>query len=166
MEGTMSEKMTRRDFVKISGLAAGLGAIGSVGCAQTSQAVAGGSKAAMVGMGVKAPLPAAKGPRLVVVGAGTSGLTIAKYAKKNYPKFDVVMVDKRDMYSSCFNSSLWYAGIVDLEFHSQFPGCGGKQRLHLLQFHCNRTGPRFPHADHQRRRDQLRLSGDGARYLV
>jgi NADPH-dependent 2,4-dienoyl-CoA reductase/sulfur reductase-like enzyme len=117
MEGKMSEKMTRRDFVKISGLAAGLGAIGSVGCAQTSQAVAAGdSKAAMVGRGVKAPLPAAKGPRLVVVGAGTSGLTIAKYAKKNYPKFDVVMVDKRDMYSSCFNSSLWYAGIVDLEF--------------------------------------------------
>ena len=52
----------------------------------------------------------------MVVGAGTSGLTIAKYAKKNYPKFDVVMVDKRDMYSSCFNSSLWYVGIVDLEF--------------------------------------------------
>ena len=115
----MSEKMTRRDFVKISGLAAGLGAIGSVGCAQTAQVMASDTKMAkapMVGMGVKADLPAAKGPRLVVVGAGTSGLTIAKYAKKNYPKFDVVVVDKRDMYSSCFNSSLWYAGIVDLEF--------------------------------------------------
>jgi sulfide dehydrogenase [flavocytochrome c] flavoprotein subunit len=116
-EENMSDKITRRDFVKISGLAAGLGAIGSVGCASTSQAVASESaKAPMVGSGVKADLPPAKGPRLVVVGAGTSGLTIAKYAKKNYPKFDVVVVDKRDMYSSCFNSSLWYAGIIDLEF--------------------------------------------------
>ncbi|MGA7178523.1 MAG: FAD/NAD(P)-binding oxidoreductase [Thiobacillaceae bacterium] len=113
----MSEKITRRDFVKIGGLAAGLGAIGSVGCASTSQAMAGDSaKAPMVGRGVKAALPAAKGPRLVVVGAGTSGMTIAKYAKKNYPKFDVVLVDKRDMYCSCFNSNLWCVDIIDLEF--------------------------------------------------
>jgi sulfide dehydrogenase [flavocytochrome c] flavoprotein subunit len=118
----MSEKITRRDFVKIGGLAAGLGAIGSVGCATTSQAVAGVSKktascvAPAIGGSTKADLPPAKGPRLVVVGAGCSGLTIAKYAKKNYPKFDVVVVDKRDMYSSCFCSNLWYVGIVDLEY--------------------------------------------------
>ncbi len=63
-----------------------------------------------------AALPKAKGPRLVIVGGGTSGLTIAKYAKKAYPKFDVVLVEKRDMYSSCFSSNLWYAGLIDLEF--------------------------------------------------
>ena len=52
----------------------------------------------------------------MIVGAGTSGMTIAHHAKKNYPNFDVVLIDKRDMYSSCFNSSLWYVGIINLEF--------------------------------------------------
>lgn len=45
-----------------------------------------------------------------------SGLTIAKYAKKEYPNFDVVLVEKRGMYSSCFSSNLWYSGLLDLEF--------------------------------------------------
>lgn len=70
----------------------------------------------MLGTGAKAKLPKAKGPRLVVVGGGSSGLTIAKYAKKEYPNFDVVLVEKRDMYSSCFSSNLWYAGVINLEF--------------------------------------------------
>ncbi|MDD2932865.1 MAG: FAD/NAD(P)-binding oxidoreductase [Methylotenera sp.] len=63
-----------------------------------------------------AALPRAKGPRVVVVGAGTAGLTIAKYLKLENPKFDVVLVEKRDMYSSCFSSNLWYDDLIDLEF--------------------------------------------------
>ncbi len=63
-----------------------------------------------------ADLPKAKGPRLVIIGAGTSGLTIAKYAKKEYPRFDVVVVDQRNMYSSCFCSNLWYSGVIGLEY--------------------------------------------------
>ncbi|MGO9445676.1 MAG: FAD-dependent oxidoreductase [Thiobacillaceae bacterium] len=137
----MSEKITRRDFVKIGGLAAGLGAIGSVGCASTSQAVAASdSKAPMVGTGVKAEIPAAKGPRLVVVGAGTSGLTIAKYAKKNYPNFDVVVVDKRDMYSSCFCSSLWFVGIVDLEFLADHSFLDAAVNNNYVYFNSTVTG--------------------------
>ncbi|TCJ20248.1 NAD(P)/FAD-dependent oxidoreductase, partial [Parasulfuritortus cantonensis] len=91
-------------------------AAGTAGCATglTGSAVAGSSAA--VSSGSMANLPKAKGPRLVVVGGGTSGLTIAKYAKKAYPKFDVVLVEKRDMYSSCFSSNMWYAGVIDLEF--------------------------------------------------
>jgi len=102
--------VSRRSFIKLSGLTAAALAVGA------GVAVPGTAEAAMVSWKGKANLPKAKGPRLVVVGGGTSGLTIAKYAKKAYPKFDVVMVEKRDMYSSCFASNLLYAGLITLDF--------------------------------------------------
>jgi len=106
-------EISRRGFIKISGLAAA--SLVTVGLgSQTAQAAE--SKVHMLSMNAKADLPKAKGPRLVVVGGGSSGLTLAKYAKKEYPKFDVVLVEKRDMYSSCFSSNLWYAGVINLEF--------------------------------------------------
>lgn len=108
----MSNNISRRDFLKISGMASAAVAAGGAVFAGDAAAKA----KAMVGKGVKARLPKAKGPRLVVVGGGTSGLTIAKYAKKENPKFDVVLVEKRDMYSSCFSSNLLYAGLINLEF--------------------------------------------------
>jgi NADH dehydrogenase FAD-containing subunit len=105
-----SNDLSRRNFIKLGGAAAAsIAAAGAGTIAQPAQA-------AMVGTNGKANLPKAKGPRLVVVGGGTSGLTIAKYAKKNYPKFDVVLVEKRDMYSSCFASNLLYSGMISLEF--------------------------------------------------
>jgi sulfide dehydrogenase [flavocytochrome c] flavoprotein subunit len=111
----MNENFDRRNFLKLGGA---MLAAGTAGCAAsvTGSAVADSNKSAAVATGIMANLPKAKGPRLVVVGAGTSGLTIAAHAKKNYPKFDVVVIDPRDMYASCFNSSLWYVGIVNLEF--------------------------------------------------
>jgi len=105
-----NKELSRRGFLKMGGAAAATAAVGAA-------AVPGSVLAApMVVTGVKAALPKATGPRLVIVGGGTSGLTIAKYAKKEYPKFDVVLVEKRDMYSSCFSSNMWYAGVVDLDF--------------------------------------------------
>ena len=102
------KKITRRDFVKLSGAA--------IATASFSGApVLAEAKPRSTVLG-KAYLPKAKGPRVVVVGAGTAGLTIAKYLKKENPKFDVVMVEKRAMYSSCFSSNLWYADVINLEF--------------------------------------------------
>jgi NADH dehydrogenase FAD-containing subunit len=113
----MNETLGRRDFLKMGGAVL---AASTAGCAAgvTGSAVAdsGSKSAAMMSTHDYVNLPKAKGPRLVVVGAGTSGLTIAHHAKEDYPAFDVVVVDKRDMYSSCFNSSLWYVGIINLEF--------------------------------------------------
>ncbi len=102
--------ISRRDFIKLSGVAAAAATLGA-GAAMPATA-----QAAMVNLGGKANLPKAKGPRLVVVGGGTSGLTIAKYAKKANPKLDVVLVEKRDMYSSCFASNMLYSGLISLEF--------------------------------------------------
>ncbi len=112
----MNSDLNRRGFLKLSGA---ILAAGTAGCATgvTGSAVAeSSSKSAGMASSAMINLPKAKGPRLVIVGAGTSGMTIAAHAKKEYPNFDVVLVDKRDMYSSCFNSSLWYVGIINLEF--------------------------------------------------
>lgn len=115
----MTDPNKRRRFLKMGAgvLVAGPAALaaGPAALAAGATGPAKGASAAVAGRRM-ADLPKATGPRLVIVGGGTSGLTIAKYAKKEYPKFDVVLVEKRDMYSSCFSSNLWYSGIIDLEF--------------------------------------------------
>lgn len=117
----MTHEIDRRHFLKMSGtvlaaapavLAAGPAAL----AAGAAQPASGKQEAPFVSTHRMLDLPKAKGPRLVIIGGGTSGLTIAKYAKKAYPKFDVVLVEKRCMYSSCFASNLWYPGIINLEF--------------------------------------------------
>lgn len=99
--------MSRRDLLKLSGLAA-------AGAATT--AFAGQGAPAHTCALREAAIPKAKGPRVVVVGAGPSGLTIAKYVKKNSPKADVVLIDKRAVFMSGFISNLVASGVLPLEF--------------------------------------------------
>lgn len=128
----MSEGISRRTFLKLAGLASGLGAGIAAQPAGAAAPAAQGS--------VKAPLPQAKGPRLVVVGGGTAGLTIAKYAKKEYPGFDVVLVEKRDMYASCFSSNLLYSGLIDLEFLADRSFLDAARNNHYLFFNATCLG--------------------------
>lgn len=127
------QDLTRRNFLKLSA-ATGALAVGGVGAVGEALAKP------MVGGKTKAALPKAKGPRLVVVGAGTAGLTIAKYAKKEYPKFDVVLVEKRDMYSSCFSSNLWYSGIINLEFLADHSFLDAAKNNGYIYFNATVTG--------------------------
>lgn len=111
----MAETNSRRNFLKMGGAVMAASTAGGM-AALSGNAMAAPARKSAGGGRMMANLPKAKGPRLVIVGGGTAGLTIAKYAKKEYPNFDVVLVEKRDMYSSCFSSNLWYAGLIDLEF--------------------------------------------------
>lgn len=131
-----NSKLTRRDFFKLSGLAATSLALG----ASALGVVDAEARTMAINTKTKAPLPKAKGPRLVIVGAGTSGLTIAKYAKKAYPKFDVVMVEKRDMYSSCFASNLWYADLIDLGFLANHSFLDAAKNNNYIFFNATCTG--------------------------
>ncbi len=64
----------------------------------------------------KAPIADAKGPRVVVVGGGWSGLSIAKYTKIFAPDADVVLVEQRHEFISCPLSNLWLVDKVELEY--------------------------------------------------
>lgn len=127
------QKLSRRNFLKLSAATSAL-AVG--GTAVSTSAFA---KTVSIGK-TKAALPKAKGPRLVIVGGGTSGLTIAKYAKKEYPKFDVVVVEKRDMYSSCFSSNLWYSGLISLEFLADHSFMDAAVNNNYIYFNATVTG--------------------------
>jgi len=100
-------KMDRRDFLKLS--------CGSVVAASL---VGGGASFtyAKEAEELNLPKPSANSPRVVIVGAGWSGLTIAKYIKMGNPNVDVVLIDKREEFFSCPVSNLWLVGLVDLEF--------------------------------------------------
>lgn len=110
----MSDTLSRRSFIKVSGAVTAATAATGAGMGVISQSAA--ASVAMVNTLSAAPLPKAKGQRIVVIGGGTSGLTMAKYMKQYNPKLDVVLVEKRAMYSSCFSSNLWYPDIVGLEY--------------------------------------------------
>ena len=105
--------MNRRDILKYS-------LISAVASTFVTSASASESKDAAskvnVGVGSPAPIPSAKGPRVVVVGGGWSGLSVAKYTKKFAPNADVVLVERRSEFISCPVSNLYVVGEVGLEF--------------------------------------------------
>ena len=102
----------RRRFLKLSAgsmLVAAAGGSAAVTLPTTASAAASGRT------NRPADLPPPKGPRCVVVGGGASGVTMAKYLKKENPKFDVVMVEPNATYMSCFLSNLWLDDLIDLK---------------------------------------------------
>jgi NADH dehydrogenase FAD-containing subunit len=110
-DGT-SKGLGRRQFLKLSGgstLAAAIAAGTGVGAPKIALAAPSGRTSR------PADLPAAKGPRCVVVGGGASGVTLAKYLKKENSNFDVVMVEPNATYMSCFLSNLWLDDLIDLK---------------------------------------------------
>ncbi len=104
-------KLTRRYFgiLSAAGIASATVAPGQVAAASSSPAVL----ASKISRNVD--LPPAKGRRVVVVGGGWSGLTIAKYLKIHEPDLDVVLVERRSVFVSHPISGLWIAGMVGLE---------------------------------------------------
>ena len=105
--------ISRRDALKFTGAVAAATAIS--GC-NKSQDVHPEEKINLKASDYKAPIGKAKGPRIVVVGGGWSGLSIAKYTKIFAPTADVVLVEQRYEFVSCPMSNLWLVDKVDLEY--------------------------------------------------
>lgn len=108
----MNKKINRRTFLQTSGVLASASIVSPAGMAQdvsTAPSVGGIYSSA-------AAIPAKKGTRVVVMGAGWSGLTIAKYLKKFNPDFDVILIDKNEQFVSCPLSNAWIAGQINLDF--------------------------------------------------
>jgi sulfide dehydrogenase [flavocytochrome c] flavoprotein subunit len=114
----MTQRYTRRNFLRATGVTTAAAATGGLGGLAGSTAFAAASAAVLGKTGAKAELPKAKGPRVVVVGGGWSGLSLAKYLKKENASFDVVLIERRATFMSCPISNIWLAGVVDLEFLS------------------------------------------------
>ena len=98
-----SKQLGRRQFLKLSGTSA----LAAATAATAVVSATGSASAAISGRTNRpADLPKATGPRCVIVGGGASGLTLAKYLKKENPKFDVVMVEPNYLYMSPFLSAI------------------------------------------------------------
>lgn len=113
--------MTRRSFLKTtagSGLALGGSSLALDAAATTNDAL----PFSISRLLKPANLPKQKGSRVVVVGGGWSGLSIAKYLKFNNSDFDVVLIDRRPEFISFPVSNSWLADQVSLDFltHSYF----------------------------------------------
>ena len=120
---TEENHFTRRRFLQFSGL-------GLAGAASGAKATStlqdssqdGGMPPAFAKLLREASLPRAKGARVVVVGGGWSGLTVAKYLKRHNPAFDVLLIDKHPSFVSFPLSNSWLADQIHLDFlsHSFF----------------------------------------------
>ena len=120
MANTDKDKLSRRHFLK-AGVAAG--ALSTVPVPLQAAVTEGAARSktdelpfAIRKLLKKATLPKADGARVVVVGGGWSGLTMAKYLKIHNPAFDVVLIDKRPEFISFPASNSWLADQVDLDF--------------------------------------------------
>jgi NADH dehydrogenase FAD-containing subunit len=124
-----NNSLSRRQLLKAgikTGLAAGtLGSSGAV-LASTNKGTEKESNAeipfSINRLLKEASLSKSGGQRVVVVGGGWSGLTMAKYLKINNPAFDIVLIDKRPVFISFPASNSWLADQVNLDFltHSYF----------------------------------------------
>ncbi|MCB1724941.1 MAG: NAD(P)/FAD-dependent oxidoreductase [Chromatiaceae bacterium] len=120
---TDHDDISRRRFLQLSGatLAAAAGAPGAAAATQTKTAV-GDAPPGFARLLREASLPWTSGARVVVVGGGWSGLTIAKYLKRHNPAFDVLLIDKHPSFVSFPLSNSWLADQIQLDFlsHSFF----------------------------------------------
>jgi NADPH-dependent 2,4-dienoyl-CoA reductase/sulfur reductase-like enzyme len=57
-----------------------------------------------------APALAAGSAKVVIVGGGAGGGTVAHLLKIEAPQLDITIVEKRDVYTSCFNSNHFFGG--------------------------------------------------------
>ena len=83
--------ISRREAIKLSGLAVATTAIN--GYASSSDAKSKNKIESLLNN--KAPIADTNNPRVVVVGGGWSGLSIAKYTKIFAPNTDVIIVEQR-----------------------------------------------------------------------
>lgn len=104
--------ISRRDALKFSGAVAVVASIN--GC--TSKTAEAKKPIRQEAYSFKAPLADTNNPRVVVVGGGWSGLSIAKYTKIFAPTADVILVEQRDEFVSCPMSNLWIVDKIDLEY--------------------------------------------------
>lgn len=101
--------ISRRNLLKVSGLSVAAFAVtGSVTTAAVTE-----SKTCK---NVKKLMPKSAGKRVVIVGGGWGGLTAARNVKKQAPDAEVIVLEKRAVFTSCPISNEWLVGEIALDF--------------------------------------------------
>lgn len=77
---------------------------------QFGQLIAGAALASRAAETLAAPVVARAQPRIVVVGGGAGGGTVAHTVKRQAPDASVTVIEKRAIYTSCFNSNHVFGG--------------------------------------------------------
>lgn len=73
--------------------------------------ILGGGALAAAGAGlIAAPALGGAKARIVIVGGGAGGGTVARILKSEAPQLDVTIIEKRQLYTSCFNSNHFLGG--------------------------------------------------------
>ncbi|BDG19605.1 sulfide dehydrogenase [Thermus thermophilus] len=96
-------KVKRRDLLKAGAALAAAGTLGK-GFAQEFYA------------SPPTLLPRSRAPRVVVVGGGWGGTTVARKVKQQNPGVEVVLVEQKPIFMSCPMSNLFLAGVKPLEW--------------------------------------------------
>ncbi len=107
---SMGKGISRRNFLAASGT----GVLGAAASSGRARAAEGGASAARAFFR-KADIPKAKGPRVVVIGGGWSGLIAAKALCRKDSAIDVVLVEKNASFFSCPLSNLWLVDKLPME---------------------------------------------------
>ena len=97
--------MQRRDLFKIAGVSAVALAVGTNANATTTDASQRGTKA------IRAK---SSGKRVVIIGGGFGGLTIAKQLRKKDSSIEVIVLEKRAIFMSCPYSNTYLGGLKDV----------------------------------------------------
>ena len=103
--------ISRREALQFSGLVAATTAASAY--ASTSNNTQEKTKSST---DFKAPLPDTNKKRVVVLGGGWSGLSVAKYTKIFAPDAEVILVEQRHEFISCPMSNLWLVDKIKLEY--------------------------------------------------
>jgi len=130
--------ISRREALKLSG--AVIAATTISGCsAMVEPTTKNNPKQTPKSTTLKAPIPDTKNPRVVVVGGGWSGLSVAKNVKLLAPDSDVILVEQRSQFVSCPMSNLWLVDRVNLEFltHDYLKGA---REHNYTYFHATAVG--------------------------
>jgi len=103
--------ISRREVLKFAGITASTATI--FGCANKEVSL---KKTTETNSNTKNLNSAQKNTKVVIVGGGWSGLSIAKNLKNFSPNTEVVMVEQNDKFVSCPMSNLWLVDRVSLEY--------------------------------------------------
>jgi len=104
-------KFSRRDALKFTTILAASTAVSGCSSLQPKKAITKVTKKANI-----APLPDKKKSRVVIVGGGWSGLSIAKNLNHFSPNAEVILVEHKDRFVSCPMSNLWLVDRVSSDF--------------------------------------------------